>query len=106
MVLLCVSSSSFHGSAIALVALLLLWEAAVSEASVNLADVPCGKTPRESRRFHARIMGGSPIQIQDFPHAVSLKKNGKHYCGGALVSERLKVFVSRAPDALRLQTLC
>jgi hypothetical protein len=52
----------------------------------NLAEVPCGEIARGSRRFHSRIMGGSAIHITEFPHAVSLKKNGEHYCGGVLVS--------------------
>ena len=56
-------------------------------ASVNLADVPCGKIARGSRRFHARIMGGAPVHITEFAHAVSLRKNGEHFCGGALVRQ-------------------
>ena len=59
----------------------------MASASVNLADVPCGKIARGSRRFHARIMGGSPVHITEFAHAVSLRKNGEHFCGGALVGD-------------------
>ena len=53
---------------------------------LNLADVPCGNMPRDSRRLFQRIMGGSVADISDFPYAVSLKKHGKHHCGGSLVS--------------------
>lgn len=68
-----------------LVALLSLAASVASASSLNLADVPCGEIARKSRRFHARIMGGSVAHITDFPHAVSLRKNGEHFCGGALV---------------------
>ena len=57
-----------------------------SLASLNMSNVPCGVIARGSRRFHARIMGGAAIHITDFPNAVSIKKNGEHYCGGILVT--------------------
>eukprot|EP00095_Tigriopus_kingsejongensis_P004522 maker-scaffold532_size145644-snap-gene-0.34 protein:Tk04522 transcript:maker-scaffold532_size145644-snap-gene-0.34-mRNA-1 annotation:"hypothetical protein DAPPUDRAFT_56607" len=55
---------------------------------LNLADTPCGKIARGSRRFHQRILGGSEVHISEFPHAVSLRKDGKHFCGGALVHKQ------------------
>ena len=58
----------------------------LGESAINLADVPCGQMARGSRRFHQRIMGGSAAHITDFPHAVSLRKDGEHFCGGAIVS--------------------
>jgi secreted trypsin-like serine protease len=41
-----------------------------------------------SRRYFQRIMGGSVAEISDFPYAVSLRKNGEHYCGGSLVKNQ------------------
>ncbi|TRY73855.1 hypothetical protein TCAL_01904 [Tigriopus californicus] len=52
---------------------------------INLADTPCGKIARGSRRFHQRILGGSEVHISEFPHSVSLRKDGEHFCGGVLV---------------------
>ena len=54
--------------------------------ALNLADVPCGNIGSSTRRIHQRIMGGAVGDIEDFPYAVSIKKYGKHHCGGSLVS--------------------
>ena len=54
--------------------------------ALNLADVPCGNMGSSTRRIHQRIMGGAVADIEDFPYAVSIKKYGKHHCGGSLVS--------------------
>jgi trypsin len=35
-----------------------------------------------------RIVGGKPIEIEEASYTVSLQINGKHGCGGALMSER------------------
>ena len=53
----------------------------------NLADVPCGSASTPRRFLHRRIMGGSEIDITNFPHAVSIKKKGLMWCGGSLVSQ-------------------
>jgi secreted trypsin-like serine protease len=55
--------------------------------ALNLADVPCGNLASSTRRIHQRIMGGAVAEIEDFPYAVSMKRYGKHYCGGSLVSQ-------------------
>jgi hypothetical protein len=59
--------------------------AAAKSPITNLSDVMCGKIALGSRRFHARIKGGMPIPVTEFPHAVSIRKAGKHHCGGSLV---------------------
>ncbi len=59
----------------------------VTSAYVNLAeDFECGEISRGSRRLFARVMGGTHADITDFPHAVSLQKNGEHYCAGTLIA--------------------
>ncbi|KAI4459622.1 polyserase-related [Holotrichia oblita] len=35
-----------------------------------------------------RIVGGSPVTIQDYPYQVSLQLLGSHTCGGAIISDR------------------
>ena len=59
-----------------------------SEAHLNLASTgECGEIPRGSRRLFARVIGGSPADITDFPHAVSLQQYGEHFCAGTLISD-------------------
>ena len=53
--------------------------------ALNLADVPCGNMASGNRGLHQRIVGGAVTDITNFPHAISLKKNGQHWCGGSLV---------------------
>ncbi|XP_055918593.1 ovochymase-1-like [Eupeodes corollae] len=40
------------------------------------------------RRFSlkGRIVGGVPVSINEFPHQVSLRANGKHLCGATIIS--------------------
>ena len=33
-----------------------------------------------------RIIGGTQATIDEFPYQVSLRRNGDHYCGGAIIS--------------------
>ena len=59
-----------------------------AEAHLNLASTDeCGEISRGSRRLFARVMGGMPVDITDFPHAVSLQKHGEHFCAGTLISD-------------------
>ncbi|OWK13815.1 hypothetical protein Celaphus_00017460, partial [Cervus elaphus hippelaphus] len=47
----------------------------------------CGRRPRMSATYD-RIKGGSTAQEGEWPWQASLKKNGKHYCGASLISDR------------------
>ena len=64
-----------------------LW-IALTECSVNLADVKCGQAPDGNTRG-GRVVGGGPADIRDFPHAVSITRNDKHHCAGSIVSEKI-----------------
>ena len=69
-------------------ALSLLCPFASASRVTNLADVECGSEP--PRRFmYGKIVGGANVDIEAFPHAVSIKKRDlgewKIYCGGSLV---------------------
>jgi hypothetical protein len=56
-----------------------------SISGLNLADTECGVMNEGSRRYFQRILGGSVADITDFPYTISLKLDGKHFCGGSLV---------------------
>jgi hypothetical protein len=53
---------------------------------LNFADVPCGQM---NQRHFPRIMGGKVTDITGFSYAISLRKDGEHYCGGSLVGSKL-----------------
>ncbi|WP_086821776.1 serine protease [Allokutzneria sp. NRRL B-24872] len=41
---------------------------------------------------HARpLVGGRPTSVDQYPHAVSVRLNGSHMCGGSLIHERFVV---------------
>ncbi|XDB51438.1 hypothetical protein AB1E18_004998 [Capra hircus] len=50
----------------------------------------CGRRPRMSATYD-RIKGGSTAQEGEWPWQASLKKNGRHYCGASLISDRYLV---------------
>ncbi|XP_055967154.1 transmembrane protease serine 11B-like protein [Sorex fumeus] len=50
----------------------------------------CGRRARMSATYD-RVKGGSSAQEGEWPWQASLKKNGKHYCGASLISERYLV---------------
>ncbi|XP_025145770.2 transmembrane protease serine 11B-like protein [Bubalus bubalis] len=50
----------------------------------------CGRRPRMSATYD-RIRGGSTAQEGEWPWQASLKKNGRHYCGASLISDRYLV---------------
>lgn len=33
-----------------------------------------------------RIIGGESVDITEFPYQISLQRNGRHRCGGAIIS--------------------
>ncbi|XP_001607047.2 chymotrypsin-1 [Nasonia vitripennis] len=35
-----------------------------------------------------KIVGGENANINDYPYQVSLRKSGKHFCGGSIISEK------------------
>uniref|UniRef100_A0A8C8X4M6 Transmembrane serine protease 11B n=1 Tax=Panthera leo TaxID=9689 RepID=A0A8C8X4M6_PANLE len=47
----------------------------------------CGTRARMSATYD-RIKGGSNAQKGEWPWQATLKKNGRHYCGASLISER------------------
>ncbi|XP_037687363.1 transmembrane protease serine 11B-like protein [Choloepus didactylus] len=50
----------------------------------------CGRRARMSATYD-RIKGGSTAQEGEWPWQASLKKNGQHYCGASLISNRYLV---------------
>uniref|UniRef100_A0A8C3VW00 Transmembrane protease serine n=1 Tax=Catagonus wagneri TaxID=51154 RepID=A0A8C3VW00_9CETA len=76
-------------------ALNLLWAfSSISEISKvhaeRIINNRCGRRPRMSATYD-RIKGGSTAQEGEWPWQASLKKNGRHYCGASLISERYLV---------------
>lgn len=51
---------------------------------VAVAAVASGLLVAPARR--AQIVGGFPIDITEVPYQVSLRKNGRHSCGGSIIS--------------------
>ncbi|XP_060044593.1 transmembrane protease serine 11B-like protein [Erinaceus europaeus] len=50
----------------------------------------CGRRARMSATYD-RIRGGSSAQEGEWPWQASIQKNGRHYCGASLISERYLV---------------
>ncbi|XP_046513172.1 transmembrane protease serine 11B-like protein [Equus quagga] len=50
----------------------------------------CGRRARMSATYD-RVKGGSSVQEGEWPWQASVKKNGQHYCGASLISERYLV---------------
>ncbi|XP_055611187.1 trypsin-1-like [Uranotaenia lowii] len=45
--------------------------------------------PKTLTRFDPQTSGGDfPIEIDDTPYQVSLQRNGKHVCGGSIISDK------------------
>jgi len=53
---------------------------------LNFADIPCGQMVQ---RHFPRVMGGKVTDITAFSYAISLRKDGEHYCGGTLVGDNI-----------------
>ena len=76
------------------VLLILSWAVSPGAPEKSMAEgVPCGRVPggspgnRKAKSIRqSRIMGGYRVSITEFPHAVSLRRNGQHICGGSLVN--------------------
>ncbi|XP_057586018.1 transmembrane protease serine 11B-like protein [Hippopotamus amphibius kiboko] len=63
----------------------------ISKANAeNIINNRCGRRARMSATYD-RIKGGSTAQEGEWPWQASLKKNGQHYCGASLISERYLV---------------
>ncbi|KAE8606686.1 hypothetical protein XENTR_v10010819 [Xenopus tropicalis] len=57
----------------------------------SIRGARCGESPLGSARdlnYLSRIVGGRESKKGQHPWTVSLKRNGKHFCGGILVSRR------------------
>ncbi|XP_075399682.1 transmembrane protease serine 11B [Tenrec ecaudatus] len=50
----------------------------------------CGRRARMSATYD-RVKGGSSAQEGEWPWQASLRKNGRHYCGASLISDRYLV---------------
>ncbi|XP_006896893.1 PREDICTED: transmembrane protease serine 11B-like protein-like [Elephantulus edwardii] len=68
---------------------LKLEEISKSEAE-KMINSRCGRRARMSATYD-RVKGGSTAQEGEWPWQASLKKNGRHYCGASLISDRYLV---------------
>ncbi|XP_049645811.1 transmembrane protease serine 11B-like protein [Suncus etruscus] len=59
-------------------------------AAEKIINTLCGRRARTSATYD-KVKGGSSAQEGEWPWQASLKKNGKHYCGASLISERYLV---------------
>lgn len=44
--------------------------------------------PLDDPFVDGRIVGGHKVEIQNYPHQVSLRLYGSHYCGGSIITIR------------------
>ncbi|XP_077606814.1 transmembrane protease serine 11B-like protein [Crocuta crocuta] len=68
---------------------LMLKEISKADAE-KIINNRCGTRARMSATYD-RIKGGSNAQKGEWPWQATLKKNGQHYCGASLISERYLV---------------
>ncbi|KAM4018792.1 ovochymase-2-like [Anomaloglossus baeobatrachus] len=62
------------------------------EASSHGRLSRCGERPAANESVNysllSRIVGGTPARKEECPWIASLKKGGKHICGGAIISDK------------------
>jgi len=62
----------------------------VGAIALTSAYVSKGQTPRSSKKFNDRIVGGVDATRAEFPYAVAIRRTSSgtpsHYCGGAIVN--------------------
>ncbi|KAF5287005.1 hypothetical protein FQA39_LY16119 [Lamprigera yunnana] len=59
--------------------------------------------PRAGRRLprlDGRIVGGEPVEIEDYPYQVSLQINNFHFCGGSIALEYAILTAAHCTDGI------
>ncbi|KAF5287007.1 hypothetical protein FQA39_LY16121 [Lamprigera yunnana] len=51
-------------------------------------------------RLDGRIVGGEPVEIEDYPYQVSLQIDNFHFCGGSIYSEYIILTAGHCLDGL------
>ncbi|XP_037385813.1 transmembrane protease serine 11B-like protein [Talpa occidentalis] len=68
---------------------LILMEMSKADAE-QIINNRCGRRARMSAT-HDRVKGGSTAQEGEWPWQASVRRNGRHYCGASLISDRYLV---------------
>uniref|UniRef100_A0A182NPH5 Peptidase S1 domain-containing protein n=1 Tax=Anopheles dirus TaxID=7168 RepID=A0A182NPH5_9DIPT len=65
----------------------LVWLLGLICSNAVLADKDI-ESGTNSTAHSGRVIGGSPTPYENFPFVVSLRRQGAHFCGGSVVSQR------------------
>lgn len=86
--------SNMYGSVVSLLLLLAYFASGILDffsivyfeySDIN-SNIPIAQV---EAKFDERIVGGRAIDITDAPWQVSLQYNGRHFCGGSIISPNL-----------------
>uniref|UniRef100_A0A8C5PX68 Peptidase S1 domain-containing protein n=1 Tax=Leptobrachium leishanense TaxID=445787 RepID=A0A8C5PX68_9ANUR len=80
---------------------LLLLSLGLCKSVTIVSGASCGEV-----QIQSRIMGGEAAQPGEWPWQVSLRNNGKHFCGGSLISNTWVVTAAHCvPNSVDISTL-
>lgn len=57
------------------------------------------------KSFKKKIVGGEAVDIEDFPYHVSVQLNGRHFCGGVILSNLTCLTAAHCTDGINVNYL-
>ncbi|XP_044741973.1 trypsin-7-like [Chrysoperla carnea] len=70
-----------------------------------LATQSAGKITKYTPRLDGRIVGGENTTIEEYPYQISLEYNGRHRCGGSVLSEIVILTAAHCTDGISASRL-